>query len=517
MKAVAREQAAALDKWLTPRFPKNRSCWVPQLEYSKVLPRTDAHLTENDNALGRFTAAPSKRFLLFLILLAVGVRLLNIWLLSGDPVQFQVEDSGEYLRGRNDWIRTGSFVGFLDGVVVIPPERMPGYFWFLASVQSIFGPSVIAIAAVQAVIDAVNCILIAVLAAQLWMPASRIAGLSAALWPNLIIHSGIVVQETLFLLFVIGWMLAMVFFARKPGIRRALLAGLLFGVALFFRAAMQFMILILPLIVFYFTVRCSRDHRWGRGLAAAMVFIIAALIPVSPVLYRNISNFGAPALTAQTGLHALFWTLSLVRMDQNGTTFDVEAKKTQVKFAASLKARGIDASTLNPFEIDRLRRNMAIEELLNVSVTRLLKVWVQGAAISLFSPSVLSHGRVRALPRPSFYQTSGNNLVERARDYLFNDPGLFQVIVILALAASIISVIFQLLGLWRLFRLSRIAFFSSVLYVGYFLALSGPTAGPKYRMPYEPIMIILFALGLGGLFLRRQSARDGNRQIGVSS
>jgi len=360
----------------------------------------------------------------------------------------------------------------------------------------------------------VTCVLVAILAARLWVPAARMAGLAAALWPNLIIHSGIVVQESLFLLLILLWMLALVSFVRAPTVQRAALAGLLFGCALFFRAAMQFMILLLPFIVLFYASRDGAERRWIKGVAAAVVFVVAAAIPVSPVLYRNISNFGAPALTAQTGLHALFWTLSLVRMDQNGTTFDVEAKKTQVAFAARLTAKGFDATKLNPFEVDRLRRNMAIEELLKIPVTRLLKVWAQGAAISLFSPSVLSHGRVRALPRPSFYQTPGKNLVERARHYLFDDPGWFQAIVILALAASLISVIFQLLGLWRMFQLSRIAFFSSLLYVGYFLALSGPTAGPKYRMPYEPIMIILFALGLAGLLLRGKPKRGDDRQIG---
>ena len=143
-----------------------------------------------------------------------------------------------------------------------------------------------------------------------------------------------------------------------------------------------------------------------------------------------------------------------------------------------------------------------MEELLATPVWRLVKVWVQGAAINLLSPSVLSDARVRALPRPSFYETRGTGLVSRLWQYFFADPGWFQIVVLLALAASLVVVLIQLVGLWRLIRAAPFAAAGFILLLGYFLAISGPTAGPKYRMPMEPALIVLFAVGLAPVFRR---------------
>lgn len=51
-----------------------------------------------------------------------------------------------------------------------------------------------------------------------------------------------------------------------------------------------------------------------------------------------------------------------------------------------------------------------------------------------------------------------------------------------------------------------------MLFVGYFLAISGRTAVPQYRMPFEPVAIVLFALGLEAALRRmrrRPKAPDG--------
>jgi hypothetical protein len=210
--------------------------------------------------------------------------------------------------------------------------------------------------------------------------------------------------------------------------------------------------------------------------------------------------------STQAGLHALHWTVTLVYMDQNGSTFDEESRRTEARYRAWLKSSGIAEKDLNPFELDRIRMRLAFEELSKFPLWRLAKVWTQGAVISLLSPAVLSDSRVRALPRPSFYATPGKSLFERASNYFLSDVGAFQVVVLAGLAASLAAFALQIWGYVVLVRRSRLAAAAAALFVGYFLAVSGPTAGPKYRMPYEPVMIVLFALGLDAA-RRRHVAR----------
>jgi hypothetical protein len=426
--------------------------------------------------------------------LALAVRWLNVWLLIGVEKAFLFEDSGGYLDGARRWLAEGSLSGYISGAALLPLEREPGYFWFLAAVMALFGDSLPAIAAVQGGVDAGTCVFVGLLAARLGPAAARLAGLGAALWPNLIIHAALVLQDTLLLFFLTGFLVAFVEFARRPSWPAALATGLLFGAAWMVRGVLQF----LPLIVAAGLAGLAwwRTRRVGVSAAAPLLFLVAMLVPLAPHAYRNVTAFGTTMSSTQAGLHALFWTVTLVRMDENGTTFDEESRRTQARYQTWLERNGLSEEGRNPFEIDRLRQRLAFAELAGTPLWRLAKVWAQGAVINLFSPSMLSDSRVRALPRPSFYATPGKGLFERAWRYFFADPGWFQIAVLAGLATSLVAVALQLWGLVLLFRRSALATVGLILFVGYVLALSGPTAAPKYRMPIEPLMIVLFALGL---------------------
>ncbi|MDA0665046.1 MAG: hypothetical protein O3B08_19725, partial [Proteobacteria bacterium] len=52
----------------------------------------------------------------------------------------------------------------------------------------------------------------------------------------------------------------------------------------------------------------------------------------------------------------------------------------------------------------------------------------------------------------------------------------------------------QLYGLICLFRISPWAAIFAMLCVGYFLAINGPVGSPKYRLPFEPVLILLSGL-----------------------
>ncbi len=441
------------------------------------------------------------------VALALIVRLADIWTLSGVQNGFYFGESvGEYVSHALRWQQQGHFWSYLGGTIVLPPERAPGYFWFLSGIFTLFGKSAAAVAIVQGVLDAGTCLLIGLLARPLGPAAARLAGLSAALWPTLVIHSALVLQDTLFLFFLTGFLVLLVAFARRPGYRLAAGVGLLFGLAFMARAVIQFLP---PVMLVAIALLAWRKHRRAAPtVLAPLVFLVAMLVPLSPLVYRNATAFHTIAPTTQSGLHALFWTTTLIHMDQRGTTFDAESLRTQARYRAWLKEKGLSEQGLNPFQVDALRRRRAVEELLQIPLTRLVKVWVQGAAINLLSPSVLSDARVRALPRPSFYATAGKGLFGRAWAYFFADPGWFQIVVLIGLAGSVLAFAFQLWGLAALYRFSRLAAVGTVLFVAYFLAISGPTAGPKYRMPFEPVMIVLFALGLeaAGRRIRRRRA-----------
>src|SRR4051812_49251702 len=66
---------------------------------------------------------------------------------------------------------------------------------------------------------------------------------------------------------------------------------------------------------------------------------------------------------------------------------------------------------------------MAREEMARLPLSAYAKAWFEGMVVNLASPALLIDPRVRALPKPSFYNTPGASLWEKTGAYLFDDPG----------------------------------------------------------------------------------------------
>ena len=131
------------------------------------------------------------------------------------------------------------------------------------------------------------------------------------------------------------------------------------------------------------------------------------------------------------------------------------------------------------------------------------KAWVEGMVINLAAPALLSDPRVRALPKPSFYNTPGGSLWQKARNYLFDDPGLYQFLLILGLIAMLPFLALEGIGFVMLARTTPWAAVFAGGVLAYFLLLNGPIAAPKYRLPMEPMLIVLAAIPLARVAERK--------------
>jgi hypothetical protein len=103
---------------------------------------------------------------------------------------------------------------------------------------------------------------------------------------------------------------------------------------------------------------------------------------------------------------------------------------------------------------------------------------------------------VRALPKPSFYNTPGAGLWQKARVYLFDDPGRYQLVLVAGALAMVPFLALEAIGFVMLARASPWAAAFAAAVIAYFLLISGPVAGPRYRMPMEPVLIVLAAIPL---------------------
>jgi hypothetical protein len=436
-----------------------------------------------------------------IFILALLVRLVNLAVLGGGDSFFAERDSLVYWDFGAELARPETFVSTLLGRT----DRTPLYPLFVAGVMSIFGKAPWAVALLQTMLDAATCVMIGALGALISARVGIIAGVLAALSPTLIVFSGQILTDTLFLFFFAAMLLATARFLVRPTIALAMVAGLAGGLALATRPAIA--LLLAAAVPTVWVIAFAKQRNALFACVATLLFAVAAAAPVTPVLLRNALVYGGFGLSSQTGDHLAFWIVPLVTERANGTPYQVSLDRMDALYHNALAQRAKDAQR-NPFVQSEVRSEVARREMAQLPLKAYAAAWLEGMAVNLAAPAVLADPRVRALPKQSFYNTPGAGLWQKARAYLFDDPGRYQLLLVAGALAMVPFLALEAIGFVMLARaLPWAAAFAGAVIV-YFLLISGPVAGPRYRMPMEPVLIVLAAIPLARLAERWSAAPE---------
>jgi Dolichyl-phosphate-mannose-protein mannosyltransferase len=449
----------------------------------------------------RIAAHPLKT----VFLLALLVRLINLAFLTGNQSFFAETDAFAYWKLGAGLARPESFWSTL----LAETDRMPLYPLLLGGIRHIFGDDPRMVAILQAVIDAGTCALIAALGALISPLVGLIAGILAALSVTLIVFSTQILTETASLFFFTLMLLAGARFLRHPTNALAIIAGLAGGIAAATRPAVApLLAAAVPLVL---VIALMQRRGFAEALAAALLFAVGAAAPIAPVLLRNVIHYGSFSLTTQTGHHLADWIVPLVTERADGTPYQKTVDRMEALYAQRAQTtlcapRKLECSTehdlngqTNPFQRAAVKSEVAREAMARLPLSAYAKAWLEGMVVNLASPALLIDPRVRALPKPSFYNTPGASLWEKTRAYLFDDPAAYQVLLIVGLVAMLPILMLEAAGFIMLARtLPWAAVFAGGV-LAYFLLLNGPVATPKYRLPMEPVLIVLAAIPLARL------------------
>ena len=448
-------------------------------------------------------------------LLALLVRLINLAFLTGNESFFAETDAFAYWKLGAGLARPESFWSTL----LAETDRMPLYPLLLGGIRHIFGDAPRMVAILQAVIDAGTCALIAALGALISPLVGLIAGILAALSVTLIVFSTQILTETVSLFFFTLMLLAATRFLRHPTNALAIIAGLAGGIASATRPAVApLLAAAVPLVL---VIALMQRRGFAAALAAALLFAVGAAAPIAPVLLRNVIHYGSFSLTTQTGHHLADWIVPLVTQRADGTPYQNTVDRMEALYAQRAQAilcapRKLECSAehdlngqTNPFQRAAVKSEVAREAMAPLPLSAYAKAWLEGMVVNLASPALLIDPRVRAMPKPSFYNTPGTSLWEKTRAYLFDDPAAYQVLLIVGLVAMLPILMLEAAGFVMLARTLPWAAVCAGGVLAYFLLLNGPVATPKYRLPMEPVLIVLAAIPLARLaerVLPRRSA-----------
>jgi 4-amino-4-deoxy-L-arabinose transferase-like glycosyltransferase len=223
------------------------------------------------------------------------VRLINLAISDFSPDAMLLEDAAMY------WKTATTGQTFLDNMLLeifSQTERMPGYLLFLAAIVSIFGENFLPILVIQSVIDSVTCVLIAALGCYVYPKHYGIFGWLAAVWPNLFIHSGQILGDSLFVFFFVWFLLSFTGLLHKPTILAAVVTGAALGLATLVRPTTQFIIFLTPLLLPLILIISKMKVR--EAVLNSLLLFAVSVVCVAPVLIKNHTNMTASHLPAKT-------------------------------------------------------------------------------------------------------------------------------------------------------------------------------------------------------------------------
>jgi hypothetical protein len=183
----------------------------------------------------------------------------------------------------------------------------------------------------------------------------------------------------------------------------------------------------------------------------------------------------------------------LVTERADGTPYRTSVERMAALSQERLSGRDIGG---NPFRRAAVLTEVAREQMARLPLSAYVRAWLEGMVVNLGAPALLADPRVRALPKPSFFDTPGANLWQKARAYLLDDPGRYQLVLVAGLLATLPLVVLEAAGLVMLARTRPWAAVFAGGVLAYFLLLNGPVATAKYRLPMEPVLIVLAAIPL---------------------
>jgi 4-amino-4-deoxy-L-arabinose transferase-like glycosyltransferase len=229
-------------------------------------------------------------------LFALIVRLAWCTLATVTPIS----DCAGYNTLARELLKTGRFhYGMGDA------WRTPGYPGFMAGVYAVLGDNARAVALVQAFLGALSAAAVVLIASQVASPrASLLAGVFQALWPTAVVYTPVLVAENLATPLILLSLVCVAWARRASGWRALTLvvvAGVIFGLLLLTRPANCFFAPALLLLLVYDLAQ----RKWR--VAAPLVFVGVTMVVLAPWLIRNNRLGLGPFVLSTEGGLGMWW------------------------------------------------------------------------------------------------------------------------------------------------------------------------------------------------------------------
>ncbi|MBF97003.1 MAG: hypothetical protein CMJ13_07265 [Pelagibacterales bacterium] len=424
---------------------------------------------------------------LYIFIIALTIRLLNLYFNNIEVSSYLIEDQIMYWN----WSLDNAYTSYstLDSNLLL--ERMPASFLFFQFAIWLVGENLHNVLIIQIFIDSFICIIIAAIARTLNKDLYIPAGLIASFSPLLIIISSQILSDTIFLLFFSSFIFFLLKFTINQKNNYVYLASIFLGLALFTR------VVVLPLI-FFTAIYIVYIHFINKVKLLTMskvllVFLIVSFSFSAPRLISNYNNFKTLSLTTQSGSHFANWVVPGV--------LDFETVDKRKIYKKELQEINLILKEVeNPFDKNNKLKVFAFDNLFSLEKKSIFLAWSKGVFINMFSPSLIIDKRVRGLEHPSFYE-SDRNVKNWIYKVLYEKKFTeYKIVLFISLITSLSFFFIFSYGLFIYLINYNHVRIMLLFIIFYFLAVTGPVFSPKYIHPILPILIMIEALALRGIY-----------------
>ncbi len=460
----------------------------------------------------RFLSQHKSLVIIFAIALVARVILLLVNLhAAGGDFQLAIHGDDGYYEVSKNLVEGKGFS--MDGMIE-SPIHVPIYPYFLAALLYVSGSYVFTIA-VQILIGALIPVLATILVRRIFGKGriALITGIILAIEPYFMLFSTIFYTETPFIFFFLLFSLAFLKYLEKREMKVLLLATSLLGISSLIKTTVQFLPVLLVPFMFW---ALRKVLPWKKIFLHAAVLVAGFMLILSPWLYRSYKVFGTPGMTVMPTYNLYTCFVPSVLSIVNKTSFAIEQKK----FIAD---RNISMADLTPSNA-----HVYAEEAMDVIKEHpgaIMKV----ALINVFT--FFTHdGVLTFLGHAGIHPDS--TLGKPAIFLLFSSPVEFlKMLAHFAASPFLLLIIMRIFWiLAAIFFLKGIYFFIKkrglekgfvfllvlVLYFAITTPSNGLTVNARFRMPIDPIILMLAGYGLRnsysywkGKWDRRKNSNSG--------
>lgn len=228
-------------------------------------------------------------FALAVFAVAFGVRLVTWGETRAEVGKVQTTVTAGYKRDARYLLGGGIGSFFSPASPLADPDSLghpPGYPILLAFIFKLFGDSDAGVQLLQVFCDALSCVVLALIVAEsLNLPTALVAGLLAAVSPQLAWNSVLLLPDSLSVLPVLCAVYLIARARRRSTLAQMFLAGALVGVSCWLRANALLLAPALAVLVFFLSAR-ARRLRPAASLLCGAVLVVGALTVRNAVAFR---------------------------------------------------------------------------------------------------------------------------------------------------------------------------------------------------------------------------------------